>query len=87
MKIHVVEGELSYADGQTDVHDKANRRFSQAPKMFHERSNWYPHDVKCGSLGKDQLLFEVFWLWLAFSDVLVKLSLICFLFALVLLFL
>jgi len=41
MKVHMVGGELSHADGQTDVHDEANRRFWQVPKTFDDRSNWY----------------------------------------------
>ena len=31
------------------------------------------------NVKKDQLLFEIFWLWRAFNDLLVKLSFICFL--------
>jgi hypothetical protein len=40
MKVHVMGGELSHEDGQTGVHDEANSRFSQGPKMFDDRSNW-----------------------------------------------
>jgi hypothetical protein len=56
-------------DRQTDIHDEANSLFSQAPKMFDDGSNWHIHDVKCGLLGKDKLLFKMFWLWRAFYDV------------------
>ena len=41
MKFRPLGAELFHADGQTDIHDEANTRFSQAPNMFDYRSNWY----------------------------------------------